>query len=161
MIFYDFLNYEAFAICARPGHRGQRVGMWRRKIRREGRTQPQAEKMLRRKLAQAAEEKGAKSVAWRQQQRRSLPQVVPPCVLLSHQESRLSDPAPQGCQGRLTSGHHVAFSLQIKRLRVCFVFVLLFFLTAKTPSGDAFTDRVYCYSAAEILGGKLPWVTFL
>lgn len=130
-------NYEAFAICARPGHRGQRVGMWRRKIRWEGRNKPQEETMLRRKLAQAAEEKGAKSAAWRQQQqqqRRRLPQVVPPCVLLSQQESCLSDPAPQGCQGRLMCIHNVAFN------RLGFYCL--------SASGDAFIALVYCHSAS-------------
>lgn len=124
--------------------------MWRRKIRRKGRNKPQEETVLRRKLAQAAEEKGAKSVAWRQQQRRRLPQVVSPCVLLSQQESRLSDPAPQGCQGRLMCIHNVA----CKRLG-------FYCLNA---SGDAFIARVYCHSASYcrqlnsgIVRGKLPW----
>lgn len=35
--FMIFLNYEAFTIRSCAGHRGQLVGMWRRKIWREGR----------------------------------------------------------------------------------------------------------------------------
>lgn len=87
--------------------------MRRRKVRRERGAQPQEETMLRRKLAQAREEKGAESVAWQQQQQRrrrrqqrSLPQTVSPRVLLSHQKSRLSDRSPQGCQGKLKPIQH-------------------------------------------------------
>lgn len=72
--------------------------------------------MLWREFAQAAEETGAESTAWRrqqqQQQRRTLPHVVFPCVLLSHQESCLSDSAPYGCQGRLKFSYHAVFSSQ-------------------------------------------------